>query len=131
MSIEIKISGDNMEATSKLERRDVPFDIEEIDAALKATNVLCGVDDGACRELIAAINLKNAGCQMLGTVAHGVSPIAGEDGTAEMIVKYARDTVGLEDELGNIDFRDRGSFTPIEKDQLIANFVGPTPGTAG
>ena len=131
MPVGVKISGDSMEATAKLERRDSELTVAAVNDALTAAGVRYGIDEHACLELIAAINAKRPGSHASGIVARGLGSVPGEDGTAEMIVEYGRDSVGQEDESGSIDFRDRGSFTSIEKDQLIAKLVPPTPGTPG
>lgn len=131
MPVGVKISGDSMEATAKLERRDSELTVAAVNDALKAAGVHYGIDEHSCLELIAAINAKRPGSLASGIVAQGLGSVPGEDGTAEMIVEYGRDSVGQEDESGSIDFRDRGSFTSIEKDQVIAKLVPPTPGTPG
>ena len=64
-------------------------------------------------------------------MARGTPALDGDDGSIEMAVESGRQDIGIESESGTIDFHERGAFTPIEKEQLIARGVRPTPGTPG
>jgi len=132
MSIVVKISNDNMEATVELERQsESPLHVEAIKRALAEAGVLHGIDETACGHLVESAGSVPSGGQLSQRVALGTPSIDGEDGRIEMLVEYHRDGAGQVQDFGKIDFHDRGAFTPIEKDQLIANIVLPTPGTPG
>ena len=99
--------------------------------ALEAAGVCHGIDENACHQLVGLVDDIPVGARARHPVAHGAPPIDGEAGNMEMTVEYTRNLVGLRDESDSVNFRDRGSFTSIEKDQLIAQIVLPTPGTPG
>jgi len=132
MSISIKISRDKMEAVAEVKRKqDEVIDVPAIKGALESVGVSHGVSDKACEEMVKLINERAPGAPVRMAVASGTLPIDGEDGSVRMIVKSHRESVGVAGTSGSIDFHERGSFTLIEKDQLIAELTPPTTGSPG
>jgi uncharacterized protein len=132
MPISATISPDNMEAIMEVERNsEHPLDVETIKRLLQEAGVRYGIDEEACVYLAEAVKNIPVGERITHPVAHGTPPIDGENGRLEMVVEYHRNQVGLELDFGKIDFHQRGAFTGVEKGQLIANIVLPTPGTPG
>lgn len=132
MPIAARVSADNMEAVLDVERQDeLPLDIETITRVLAEAGIKHGIDENACTYLADAVNNLPVGGRISHVVARGTPAVDGEDGRLEMTVEYHRDQIGLELDFGKIDFHQRGAFTGIEKGQLIATIVLPTPGTPG
>jgi len=128
----VKIKQDRMSAIVEIDRTlDEPVLIQSLLHALTEAGVMHGVDDAACNEMVAAINVQPPGGRLSGIVARGSLPVAGEDGSVKMAVEYTRNLIGLPGQFGAIDFHERGSFTPIDKDQLIATIKLPTEGVTG
>ncbi len=132
MPISIEISSDMMEAVVevKLDENE-EFDVPAIKRELKAAGVNYGINDGACEELVKLTEGQPSGSAVRLAVASGTPAIDGEDGSVRMIVESNRESIGVEGEAGNIDFHERGSFTPVEKGELIAEITLHTSGTAG
>lgn len=107
------------------------FDVPAIKRELKAAGVNYGINDGACEELVKLTEGQPSGSAVRLAVASGTPAIDGEDGSVRMIVESNRESIGVEGEAGNIDFHERGSFTPVEKGELIAEITLHTSGTAG
>ncbi len=121
-----------MEAVAEVKRKqDEELDVPSIKRALEVSDVSYGVSEEECEALVKLVNERPAGGPVRIAVARGVPAVDGEDGTVRMVVEGERDSVGVEDDSGHIDFHERGSFTPIEKDQLIAELTLPTSGTPG
>ena len=132
MPIVVKISQDSMEAIIEVTlSEDESLTVDAIKHALEEAGVCHGIDENACHQLVGLVDDIPVGARARHPVAHGAPPIDGEAGNMEMAVEYKRDSVGLRDESDIVNFRDRGSFTSIEKDQLIAQIGLPTPGTPG
>src|ERR1700722_10453652 len=120
MPILVRIRDDRMEATVEVDRANgEPFEVDAIRRALAESGVSYGVDDDACIHLAATVNQLPIGGSTSLPVARGIAVQDGEDGRVEFQVHYDRNLVGLPVESGNIDFHERGSFTPIARDQLI------------
>ncbi len=124
-----------MEAAVDIERQtdepDEPLDADAIKCVLAEAGIQHGIDDDACGQLAESANALPVGGRITQIVARGTAALDGEDGRIEMAVEYHRDQIGLEHDFGKIDFHQRGAFTGIEKGQLIATIVLPTPGTPG
>ncbi|HLQ79148.1 MAG TPA: FapA family protein [Terriglobia bacterium] len=132
MAIVVRINQDKMSAIVEIDRTvEEPVLLQSLVHALSEAGINHGVDDAACNEIIAAINAQPPGARLSGTVAHGTLPVPGEDGSVTMAVEYNRNLIGLPGQFGAIDFHERGSFTPIEKSQLIATIKLPTNGLPG
>ena len=133
MSVQVTLSQDKVEAMVEVRRRGKEDRIEMADlkVALEAAGVRYGIDEDACQQVIDSVNERPPGSPVRQAVAKGTPAVDGEAGSFKLVVEYERDTVGIEDESGSIDFHERGSFTPIEKDQLIAEIVLATNGTPG
>src|SRR5437773_237427 len=138
MPISAKISQDNMEALLDIEgeqvaenQTDAAFDLRRIKDVLEQAGVQYGIDEEACAHAAEAANNLPPGERMSELVARGTAAIDGEDGQLVMAVAYHRDQIGLQLDFGKIDFHQKGAFTGIDKGQLIANIVLPTPGTPG
>jgi uncharacterized protein (DUF342 family) len=132
MPILVKISTDKMEAVVEIEpRADSLHDVDAILRALTAAGVEHGIDKTAVTELADFIRKESPDSTVHKRVAMGTRAVGGTDGTVEMKVESDVNMVGMPDETGNIDFHERGSYTPITKDQLLAELVLPTPGTPG
>jgi uncharacterized protein (DUF342 family) len=120
MAIVVSISSDNMEAVVEV---DEATDAAAILRALTGAGVVHGIDAQACNHAALTVGTH--------VVARGNPPIHGQDGRIEMAVEFHRSNVGVARGSGSIDFHERGSFTPIEKGQLIARNIPPTPGIPG
>jgi uncharacterized protein (DUF342 family) len=120
MAIVVNISSDSMEAVVEV---DEAADDTAILRALTVAGVVHGIDAHACKHAVATTGTH--------VVARGDPPIRGLDGRIEMAVEFHRSNVGVARGSGSIDFHERGSFTSIEKDQLIARILPPTPGIPG
>jgi uncharacterized protein (DUF342 family) len=132
MPILVKIDKDKMEAVVEVEPgHDAKHDADAIKRALKEAGVIHGVDEAAVTELAKFIEKEAPDSTVRKKVAKGTPPVDGVDGSFTMTVEYDMNPVGLSDESGNIDFHERGSYTPIEQDQLLAEIVPPTQGTPG
>ena len=138
MPLSAKISQDNMEALLDIEgeqvaenQTDPAFDLSGIKRVLEQSGVQYGIDEEACAHAAQAANNLPPGERMSELVARGTAAIDGEDGQLVMAVEYHRDQIGLQLDFGKIDFHQKGAFTGIDKGQLIANIILPTPGTPG
>ena len=121
-----------MEAVVEVQcQEDESLSLELIKKRLDEAGVCHGIDDALCAELIDSVSKAALGGRLRQAVARGTLPVHGDDGSIEMAVESERQDIGIESESGTIDFHERGSFTPIEKEQLIARVVPPTPGTPG
>ena len=130
MPITVKISKDSMEAVIEIESRgDLLHDADAIRRALTIAGVIHGIEEDALTEVADFIKNEAPDTTVSKRVAIGTPAVDGEDGRVEMKVVYDVNAVGLPDEAGNIDFHERGSYTLIERDQLLAEIVLPTPGT--
>jgi len=63
-------------------------------------------------------------------LAEGAHPIPGRDGWLEYLVS-TRELMGVEDESGRLDFRDRGAYPMVEPGQAIGRLHQPTAGQGG
>ncbi len=132
MPILVKINKDKMEAVVEVEPgHDAKHDADAIKRALKAAGVIHGVDEAGVTEVAKFIEKEAPDSTVRKKVAKGTPPVDGVDGSFTMTVEYDMNPVGLPDESGNIDFHERGSYTPIEQGQLLAEIVPPTQGTPG
>ena len=132
MPINIRISHDKMEAVAEVKTsEDEVVDVPAIKEALETAGVSCGISDESCEELVKLINEGPSGRPVRLEVARGALPVDGEAGSVRMIVESDRDAIGVEGDSGTIDFHNRGSFTFVEKGQLIAEITLHTSGTAG
>ena len=121
-----------MEAIVEVRRqKDESLSVEVIKKFLDEAGVCHGIDDALCAELVDSLSEVPDGGRLRHAVARGTPPVDGDDGSIEMTVESERKDVGVESGSGRFDFHERGSFTPIEKEQLIAHVVPPTPGTPG
>lgn len=125
MAIIVRISADKMEASIDLDRTDgEEIQVEALARALAVAGVVYGIDAAACLEVLQP-GLDSH------VVARGTLPINGENGRIEVAVESHRNKVGLLVDSGSIDFHERGSYTPIDKGQLLATIIPPTDGTPG
>jgi uncharacterized protein len=132
MPVTARINPDNMEAAIDVERQsELPLDLDAVRKALAEAGVLHGIEEDACKQLVETVNNLPPGGHVTQTVARGTPAVDGEDGRIDMVLEYHRDQAGLALEFGKIDFHERGVFTGVEKGQLIATIVLPTPGTLG
>ena len=132
MSIEVKLDRDRMEAVVEVQRQEEEsIGLELIKQLLDEAGVCHGIDEALCAEFIDSVSKAPPGGRIRQAVARGTAPVKGDDGSIEMTVETGREEVGVARESGSIDFHERGSFTPIEKEQLIARVVPPTEGTPG
>ena len=127
MAIVVRISDDGMEAVVDMELQPgETADAEAIQRALAAAGVVHGIDAATCEGISG-----NSPSVPSFIVARGQAPIHGEDGRIELAVEFHHSDVGMPASHGNIDFHERGSFTPIDKGQIIARIVPATAGTPG
>src|SRR6185295_2687411 len=132
MAIVVQFDYDGMGAVVDIDRHgEEQVHVESVLHALAEAGVAFGVDQTACDEIVATINEQPPGSRLSRTVARGSIPIAGENGAVTMAVENTRNLIGVSGDFGAIDFHERGSFTPIEKGQLIANIRIPTAGIPG
>ena len=132
MPIIVKISKDTMEAVVEIEPRgDSSHDANAIKRALTVAGVIHGIEEDALTEVADFLKNEAPDTTVRKRIAIGTPAVDGEDGRVEMKVEYDVNAVGLPDEAGNIDFHERGSYTTIERDQLLAVILLPTPGTPG
>ncbi|QGY40053.1 DUF342 domain-containing protein [Pseudodesulfovibrio cashew] len=63
-------------------------------------------------------------------LASGAYPVPGKDGWFEFLVS-SRETAGIEDEAGRLDFRNRGTYPMVNLGQVIGRLHAPTAGEGG
>jgi uncharacterized protein (DUF342 family) len=124
MAIVVSITSDGMEAVVDVEiqQGETP-NADAILRALATAGVVHGIDLSACQQITG--NARGI------VVARGSPPIPGQDGKVDLAVELHQSKIGMPAGHGNIDFHERGSYTPIDKGQLIARIVPPTAGTPG
>ncbi len=121
-----------MEAVVEVQRQEEEsLSVELIKQLLDEAGVSHGIDDALCAEFVDSVSKAPPGGRLRQAVARGTPAVNGDDGSIEMAVESDREDVGVARESGSIDYHERGSFTPIEKEQLIARVVPPTEGTPG
>jgi len=121
-----------MEAVAEVKAaRDEVLDLSAIKEALETASVSYSISDESCEELAQLITEEPSGRPVRLAIARGTLQVDGEAGSVRMIIESDRDAIGVADESGTIDFHNRGSFTFVEKGQLIAKIVSHTSGTAG
>ena len=87
--------------------------------------------DAIKRALDEAIDQVPEGGRIQHRVARCTPPSDGADGSVRMLMESHRSSVGVENQSGIVDFHERGAFTSIEQEQLIAEIVLPEEGTPG
>jgi uncharacterized protein (DUF342 family) len=132
MPIIVQVSADGMEAIAEIRREnDDAVGIDALSSALSDAGVSFGIDSSACESLLSELNSLPVGQPFRRQVAKGVLPINGTDGRLDMAVESSREAVGVADDSGNVDFREHGAYTPIEKGELIATIIPPSEATRG
>ena len=131
MSIHVEISPGRMEALVDVRRGSEPLTVDAIKRALDEAGVCHGIDEDACGKLVEAIDQVPEGGRIQHRVAQGTPPANGADGGVRMLMESHRSSVGVENQSGIVDFHERGAFTSIEQEQLIAEIVLPGEGTPG
>lgn len=131
MSLHVEISTDKMEANVEVHRGQESLTVAAIVRALNEAGVSHGIDEGACAKLVESLEQVPEGGLVRHLVAQGTPPTDGTDGSVRMVTESHRSSVGVESQSGSVDFHERGAFTPIEQDQLIAEIVLPGDGIAG
>lgn len=124
--IQVQISRDRMEATLQviLPKGCRPVSIEEVMDRIKSTGIIYGIDHSAVETAI-----EKPGSTVV--CAQGLRQVDGVNAS----IKYHVDLenkgrpVALED--GRVDYKNLNMFTIVHADELLAEKIPATPGTAG
>ena len=125
-TIEILLSRDKMEATLQVDRprgcRAVTLD--EVMEKVKQTGIVYGIDNAA----ITAALAKSGNTVVC---AKGLSPVNGENASITYFIDLESKGRPAELDDGRVDFKNLNMFIVVQKDELLAEKVPATPGTAG
>ncbi len=126
--IEVSVSGNKMSCSVIIappENGGAAPTCESIRAALAQMGVGYGIDDDAIERLAAPLYNTNV------TVATGLLPENGEDGTVTELFPREKKPVYKEDRHGNVDYKNLGLITEVKAGMGIVDLTQPTPGTPG
>jgi len=126
------ISEDAITVTGVLHSRDFrgePLTPERLEKELRDLGVAIDIDAARLSRLLAEAGARQ-GVLPDQVVIQGRHPVPGQDGWLEYLVS-TRETAGIEDEQGRLDFRDRGSFPMVNPGQVIGRLHPPTQGEGG
>jgi len=126
------ISEDSITVTGAIHARDFrgdPVTPERLEKELRDLGVVIDIDTARLARLLAEAGARE-GILPDQIVAQGRHPVPGQDGWLEYMVS-TRETAGIEDEQGRLDFRDRGSFPMVAPGQAIGRLHPPTQGEGG
>ncbi|KGX91790.1 flagellar assembly protein A [Pontibacillus marinus] len=101
------------------------IDYEEIMKKINALHVTYGINQS---EIIKAMNTQEPG---VFEIANGKKAESGKDGWIELKIDVNPRNGLVEDESGNVDFRESRSIPKLEKGQIVAIVHPPLPGTPG
>lgn len=124
--IQIQISRDKMEATLQVIKPQGcrPVSIEEVMDRIKNAGITYGVD-------LAAVETAFAKPGTIVTCANGLRPVDGINASITYLVDLENKGRPVELEDGRVDFKNLNMFTVVHADELLAEKVPATPGTAG
>lgn len=97
-----------------------------IDDALKKANVTFGIDMPLLEKLKA-----NPLYSREYTIAHGVAPVNGTDGSIKYLFNTAVESRPKVRDDGTVDYRDLGIVVNVKSGQVLAEITLPTKGTEG
>ncbi|MDD3311131.1 FapA family protein [Pseudodesulfovibrio sp.] len=126
------ISEDAITVTGAVHARDFrgdPLTPERLEKELRDLGVAIGIDAARLARLLAEAGARE-GVLPDQVVTRGRYPVPGRDGWLEYLVS-TRETAGIEDAHGRLDFRDRGSFPMVAPGQAIGRLHPPTQGEGG
>ncbi|MFH1131506.1 MAG: flagellar assembly protein A [Pseudomonadota bacterium] len=132
MEIKVKVATDKMTASLQVLRDEWDnIDVSSLEEALQKAGVVHGVDRGVLKKMVDIAAKRPDHVPISQTVAHGSKPEDGADGRVDIVVELDTQSVGAKVKGGSINFRERGGFNRVEKDQLLAVLVPPLEGKPG
>lgn len=127
--LNLTVSDDNMAAFINPEDSDFPsFDIRSVKESLGRAGVVHGLaDDSVLSDCLSGSHSDEKPWK----IAAGTPPDPGK----ESRIRYCFNTnpliVGIEDETGKIDFKNRGEVPQVKAGDMLAEVLPGTPGRAG
>ncbi|MCA8954187.1 MAG: DUF342 domain-containing protein, partial [Planctomycetes bacterium] len=125
--LEVTIADGGMLARVQV-HRGPPSALAELRAALAAAGVVRGIDEPALQRL--AQRLDDPLTELALEIAHGSSPIDGDDGRLQGDLLGGR-IAGVAAADGSIDFRERHGLRAAAVGDVVAEILPATTGTAG
>ena len=124
--IQILISRDRMETTLQVDipKGCRPVSIDEIMDKIKDAGIVYGIDSMAIESA-----LTRPGSTVV--CAKGLAPVNGVNAIITYFVDLESKGRPVELDDGRVDFKNLNMFTVVQKDELLAEKVLATPGTAG
>ena len=126
---EVKISEDKASAQLRLFRPvdgQPPLSMAELMDILTRRGVSKGVDE----DLLARLAMR-PDYETVHTAAVGADPVHGENGRIEYHFDAERKLLPVQDEHGNVDYRNLGYVVNVEENELLCDVVLPTQGVPG
>lgn len=128
--VRVHISRDGLEAFVTVtgpRGEGKPAGLKEMRAALQAAGVVYGLDGTKIR-----LALKKENWNRTILIARGLAPVAGQDGRVEYKFPLPQEDQGpVTDQDERVDYRNLNRIQNVQKGQLLAVRVAPTPGTDG
>ncbi|SMC65531.1 DUF342 domain-containing protein [Sporomusa malonica] len=124
--IQILVARDRMEASLQV---DLPkgcrlLTVDDIMSKAKGSGIVYGIDLAAIESAIA-----RPGSTVV--CAKGLRPVDGANAYITYYIDLENKGRPVELEDGRVDFKNLNMFTTVQKDELLAEKIPPTPGTAG
>lgn len=129
LSVKVRVSPDEMTAYLIVEpgpEGTVEVGYEQVLELVAQSGVVHGVDLPKIRE---ALSPESWGRLVL--IAQGTPPVNGQDGRVEYKFSIAERTGPAETADGRVDYRNLNLIQNVQKGQLLAVKLDPTPGTPG
>jgi uncharacterized protein len=121
-----------MEATAEITLdADEEIGLEGLLEVVRDAGVVHGVDEEGCRTLIKIAARSTPGACTKRIVARGDAPTTGEEGRVELTCEQEPEPAPDDDGNETIDFRDRGAFISVARDELLARVIHPGEGEPG
>jgi uncharacterized protein (DUF342 family) len=128
----VRIPEDRLSATVTLHPRDAQgaaVTLERVLDALSRQRVVFGVQEDNLAEGVGRVGEQNSPLSGV-LAARGHPPQHGSDGRLERFYSV-QTSVGIEDESGRMNYRDRGEFPVVEQGRDVARLHPPTKGVPG
>ncbi|SDD45489.1 DUF342 domain-containing protein [Sporomusa acidovorans] len=124
--IQILVSRDRMEATLQVNapKGCRPISLDEVMNKIKDAGIVYGIDGKAVEAALA-----RPGSTVV--CAKGLSPVNGSNATITYFIDLESKGRPVELEDGRVDFKNLNMFITVQQDQLLAEKVPATSGTAG
>lgn len=124
--IQILVARDRMEASLQVDlpKGCRPVTVEEITSKAKNSGIVYGIDLAAIESAIA-----RPGSTVV--CAKGLRPVDGANAYITYYIDLENKGRPVELEDGRVDFKNLNMFTTVQKDELLAEKVPPTPGSSG